>query len=220
MKLVALEGARILDLVPVEELRPTGGIYLPDFISAISQRYQFTSGPTNLGEALKQGAKFEHGKFVISDGPVVVKELAIYTDGIICDAFDTRTADLILDDFLAWATETFKLRERISPPHRTYTSAVVVAFETAVEPALGKLAQVCELLSRSLKAAYGWDYHYNLLRFGFSVDPRTIPHLRNTAFTIERRVNAPYEENRYYSFAPLQTEEHLRVLEQIERLVA
>jgi hypothetical protein len=106
MKIVTIEGGRILDLISTEELRPARGLYLPEFIGAIVSRYGFTSVPTDLIEAAKSGAKFEMGKFTIEGDVVAIKELAIYSDGLICDAYGTDTADLILDDVLEWATDT------------------------------------------------------------------------------------------------------------------
>lgn len=205
MKIITTEGGRILDLVPTEEFRPQQGLYLPDFIHAIAARYSFVLAPTDLVEAAKSGAKFKSGKFNLGGKSVSVKELALYNDGVICEATNTHTADLILDDFITWSTEAFKLQERKSPVRRTYTSALVCSFEKTVKSGLGKLSQVCDLLSKSLKNAYGWEYHYNLNRLAFNVDPGSIPHLRGTNFVIERRVQVPYSDNRYYSVAPLTT---------------
>jgi hypothetical protein len=36
-------------------------------------------------------------------------------------------------------------------------------------------------------------------------------------FSIERRAKTPYEEGKYFSAAPLQTRDHIRILEQFER---
>jgi hypothetical protein len=109
------------------------------------------------------------------------------------------------------------LRERVTPVRRTYTNVAIVEFERNVEYGLGKLAAIGNLLAESLHSAYGWDYEYNVHRIAFSVDPLGIPQFRNTQFFIERRLKSPYSENRYYSGAPMQTEEHLRLLETIER---
>jgi hypothetical protein len=216
MKVIATEQGQVLDIVPVEELRPPGGVYLPDFVQSITARYGFLSSPTNPLEAVSTGAKFQHGRFTVDDTPAVIKELGIYNDGIIVNAFNTRVADLMLDDFFSWTTEKFQLRERQTHNPRTYVSVVVIEFERPTEPALGKLAQVSELFSESLNSAYGWNYEYNLQRIAFAVDPMTIPPLRNTQFFIERRLQTPYSENRWFSGAPLQTEQHLRLLEAIE----
>jgi hypothetical protein len=217
MKLVATEGGRILDHVPLEEMRPPGGIFVPDLIRAIVERYQFVAPPPNLADAIKSGAKFEHGKFVHGDMTAVIKELAIYADGVIGGSFNTDLADLILDDFFAWATTTFKLRERPGPVHRTYTSGVFVEFEKEIEPAIGKMATVCEMLSGALKSSYGWDYKYNATRLAFAVDPMTTTQYRITNFILERKLQSPFSENRYYSVAPLRTSDHLKLLEMIER---
>jgi hypothetical protein len=93
MKLIATEGGRVLDLVPVEEIRPSGGLYIPDVIKKINERYEFASVPQNLAEASKSGAKFEHGKIEIGGAVQVVKELSIYSDGLISDCFDTHAAN-------------------------------------------------------------------------------------------------------------------------------
>src|ERR1700674_1160756 len=98
MQIISMEGGRILDLVPLEELRPPQGIVLTDFFPALLRRYEFASKPVDLIEAGKTGAKFELGKYESKDGPVVIKELSIYNDGIICETYDTRTAELVLND--------------------------------------------------------------------------------------------------------------------------
>jgi hypothetical protein len=216
MKFVASDAGRILDRVAIEEIRPPGGVFVPDFIRALVERYQFAVLPANMADAIRDGTKFEHGKLPHEGQSVVVKELAIYADGVISEAFDTDLADLILDDFFAWATETFKLRERQQPALRTYTSAVVIEFEKEIEPALGKMAEVCGLLSDALKSSYGWEYTYNASRLTFSVDPLAIPPYRGTTFMLERRVQTPYSENRFYSAASLRTQDHLKLLQAIE----
>jgi hypothetical protein len=220
MKIISYEGGRILDLVPLEEIRPLQGVVLPDFLGAVHAKYEFSSKPVDLVEAAKSGAKFELGKFVLDGVPLVIKELSIYNDGLICETYDTRTAELVLDDFLAWATTTFKLRERQSPIRRTYTSAFICKFDKEIESGLGKLDQVRKLLSKALNTAYGWDYEYNLNRLNFMVDPMSIPHLRNTNFVMERRLQFPYSENRYYCIAPLSTEAHTHLLEDIEGMLS
>jgi len=216
MKVVTTEGGRILELVPLEELRPPGGLYLPDLIGAIVQRYAFTAAP-DLAEATKTGVKFEGGKFIHNGETVAIKELAVYSDGIICDAPNTDLAEVVLEDFRKWATAVFKLQEPISLVRRTYTSALVCDFDKLVESGLGKLSRTTELLFRALNDAYGWDYKFNLNRLAFNVDPKDIPHLRSTNFILERRVQVSYEQNRYFSIAPLTTEAHIKLLETIEQ---
>ncbi len=218
MKVITYEGGRVLDLVPLEEYRPAGGLYLPDFINSIRQRYSFVSA-TDLAEAMKSGAKFEMGKQVIGGETVAIKELSVYSDGLICEAPTTNLADQILDEFVEWATVSFGLSERTTPQRRTYTNAIVCVFDKSLETGLGALGRTCGLLSQAMKDAYGWEHEFNLFRLGFNVDPKTAPNLRATNFVLERRILTPntYSENRYYSIAPLPTVAHERLLETIER---
>jgi hypothetical protein len=55
---------------------------VPDLMRAMVERYQFNVLPQNLGEAIRQGVKFEHGKWTHEGQPFVVKELAMYADGV------------------------------------------------------------------------------------------------------------------------------------------
>jgi hypothetical protein len=217
MKFISIEQGRVIDLVPLEEIRPNFGIYLPEFITSITERYGFVSWPKDLSAAISDGAKFQHGHFMVDGTQVIIKELGVYSDGITVDTFSTHMSDLVLDDLLNWSKDKFALRERTTPARRKYLNVAIIEFERNVERGLGKLSAIGNLLAEYLRSAYGWDYEYNVHRIAFSVDPLGIPQLRNTQFFIERRLQSPYSENRYYSGAPMQTEEHLRLLETIER---
>jgi hypothetical protein len=48
-----------------------------------------------------------------------------------------------------------------------------------------------------------------------NLDPSKLPLLLD--FRVERRVGAPYDQNVYYSGAPLRTADHVAVLEEFER---
>lgn len=188
MKFISIEQGRVLDLVPLDEIRPNFGIYLTEFVTAINERYGFVSWPNDLSEAVSAGAKFQHGRFIVDGTQAVIKELGVYSDGIIVDTFSTHISDLVLDDLLNFAKDKFALRERATPARRIYTNVAVVEFERNVERGLGKLATIGNLLAESLRSAYGWDYEYNVHRIAFSVDPLGIPQFRNTQFFIERRI--------------------------------
>jgi hypothetical protein len=216
MKIVSIEQGRVTDLVPLDEIRPSFGLYVPEFIRAIAERYLFVGFPTDLAAADKSGAKFQHGRFIFKDTPAVIKELGIYSDGLIVDAFHTDVAESFLNDILEWAKEKFGVRERHTPMRRTFVSSIVFELDKDFEEAFDRLSKLTQLMSSSLELAYGWKYEYNLQRLSFAVDPLQIPHLRNTHFYIERKVQVSYSANRYWSGAPLTTERHTKLLEAIE----
>src|SRR5271166_3313653 len=122
MKLISTEFGQSFHPYLLEELRPlNGGLYLPGLITAAAERYKFASVPT-ISDALQQGAKFADGFLMVEDQIIVIRQLGIYNDGIIVVAYTTEDSDLILEDSIKWATETFRLREPITKGRRIYIS--------------------------------------------------------------------------------------------------
>ncbi len=220
MKLVATEVSRLLLLIVMDEIRPLGGAFMPAIFRAIMSRYEFVVGPTDIADAIKNGAKFEHGRFVSAAGPIVINDIGIFNDGIVVGAPTTDYADAITDDLLGWATSTFGLRERTTLKPRTYTSNVVVEFDRAAERALGRFESLSRKMSAALAESRGWGCGVSVQRLAFQADPLTLPSSMmpptSTQFSIERRGGAPYAQNRFWCAAPLRTGEHLALLEAIE----
>src|SRR5260221_7879777 len=114
-------------------------------------------------------------------------------------------------------TSTFALKPSITIIPPRFTSVLTVEFEMAIEPALKGLSKIASYVSDAYKEAYNEDIEVKLLRLGLNADPMTVPPFRNTQFFIERRLQRPYTENRYQSGAPLRTEDHVALFENIER---
>jgi hypothetical protein len=216
MKLVSTDFGQVLQLMNMDEMRPLEGLYLPDFVKGLQQRYQFAVVPNDLLEALKTGAKFHLGKKTIGDRTIVIKELGVYNDGLLISTTNTGDSDALVDDCIKWAIDEFGLRPAQTIIPRQYTSTVVIDFEQSVDKVLGQIEIIKNLLSYSLKSRYEWSYPISLTGISFGIDPQLLPQDRNSRFSLEKRVGIPFSHNRYFSAAPLPTEEHLKLLEQIE----
>jgi hypothetical protein len=215
--LIATDTGRVLQLIVMEEIRPPSGVYMPDLFERVAERYAFVARPQNLAEAIANGAKFQHGRLATPNRSMVVSEIGIFNDGLIVDATNTDDAEYIMEDLVTWASATFALRQPITIIPRRFTSVITIEFETPIERALKGLSTISEYMSEAFKHTYNEDIAANLLRLSLNADPLTIPPFRNTQFFIERRIQRPYIENRYQSGAPLRTEEHIALLENIER---
>ena len=216
MRIIATDTGRVVQLVVMEEIRPTSGIYMPALYQAVSDRYAFVARPQDLHVAIASGAKFNHGRLITPNKTITISDIGIYNDGIIVDSLNTDDAEIILEDFILWTKNILGLRDTITQIPRTYSSLVTVEFERPIESALRGVEIFTGSLNAALKNAYGWDLETNILRFGVNADPQSVPPLRNTHFFLERRISRPYSENRYQSGAPLRTEEHLALLQTIE----
>lgn len=215
MKIISLDGARVAEFIVTEEVRPNNGLYIPTLHHALVQKYKFLHRPLDPSKIISEGAKFAHGVMHTGEKEVIIQELLVFNDGIIATANTTDSAEIILNDVLAWTKETFGLRDQITKKPRGYTSIIIVDFETALEKSLGAISRFLPILS--LEFGHARDSHIpiDVFRLGFSADPAAYP---NNHFLIERRAGMPHVSNRYFCSAALRTEAHIRLLEQFEKL--
>jgi hypothetical protein len=172
-----------------------------------------------LGDALQQGAKFAEGRLLVDGEIIAIRQLGIYNDGIIVVAWNTDDSDLLLDDFMIWATQALNLREPITKPPRQYTSSVVVEFEVTIERAFYLLSEFKKAYEAMLKSAYNWDYPIEPTRINFGADVTKMLQGTSADFLIERRVGRPFSERRYFSQARLRTSTHLELLTRLEDII-
>jgi hypothetical protein len=217
MNLIATDTGRVLQLIVMEEIKPSSGIFMPALYQQLAERYAFVGRPQYDAETITKGAKFQHGRHLTPAKTIAIKEMGIYNDGIIIDAENTDDAEYIIEDFMVWAATAFALRPRKTMIPRIYSSVVTIEFDAAIEPALRGLDTITARASAALRQTYGWEHVVHLLRLGINADPQAVPLHRNTQFFIERRLGRSYGENRYQAGAPLRTEDHLTLLVGIER---
>lgn len=222
MRLINTEIGRVIRLIPMEEIRPLGGLHLPTALRMVSEQYGFSHTPDllrNWEETQKDGLKFQLGKLVHGNRTINVIDFTLYNDGIVATSVSTDDAELFLDDLMAWGKEVFGLREIDRTNVRTlYLSNVIVEFESSPDSLLKSFTILSESLAELLRTTYGLDLPVQLYGLGLHFDRTiTVPAWQTiTQFTLDRRINQPYSKNRFYSGAPLKTKDHLAFLEIIE----
>lgn len=219
MNLIAFDEGRVLQLFVGEEIRPYSGVSLPVFFSRLIDHYVFLERPPNFGDAIKAGAKFLNGHLTFESRDIAIKELAIYNDGIVVACHKTSDGEVVLADLMEWASKEFHMRPPITLKPRTYSSALIVEFSDSLDPLLNKFDKIAQRISSALNRAYGWDYDTHVARLGFKTDPTKLAPFTNTEFYLERRIDVPYSTNRFYSGAPLTTEQHLMYLGEFEKIL-
>jgi hypothetical protein len=204
--------------VVVEELRPAVGVFPPDFVAKIVNRYSFVKFPIDLFDALQNGYKFSMGKNPQNGEPIL--QFDIYRDGLIAIARDTNTAYKVFDGLSEWAIEEFKFQGPVIEPIRTYSSNVIVEFERSPELLFGKFRKLASIISFAYRnEPKGYTGDLRLWRLALMADPGLQLPFPQTQFLLERRAMIPAERERYYSAAPLSTDKHLKVLEEIENML-
>jgi hypothetical protein len=215
MQITAIMLARVLAFVEVQELNPQGRAYYPDIVAAVVRRFNFQVFPTKPADFNEQtGIQFTDGKF--SEG--TLDRLQIFTHGIVLDTrVSTDVSERLLYETLEWAKSELGLRYAEGMiKRRAYQSQLT--FESALKinrlnPILG---EVGDLIASKLTNSIGNVSDFEATGVIWNLD-QSATKLAPVAFTIERRSEVPFGDNKYFSAAPLSTSDHELILQKIEK---
>jgi hypothetical protein len=224
MRIIAFESCRVTALFPFEEIIPLGGASDLEITEKIRSKYEFVKGPSlTTDDVSKNGYRFETGKFVHESKPARIADFSVFRDGIVINAVRTEVAEAFLDDVTAYMKREFSFREFMTAPRRYFQSQIVVEFDVPIAKIIESFEKIAAAISKPLAEIYGTKIPMQFGRFDFSAD-KTLLSLPSPAtvhpFIVERRVGIPFEKERYFCSAPLRTGDHIKVLEEIERVLS
>ncbi|PYV72398.1 MAG: hypothetical protein DMG96_26275 [Acidobacteria bacterium] len=217
MQLTAIVMARILAFVEVQELNPQGKAYYPDIVSALVQRFNFQVFPTKPEEYNEEtGILFTDGKF--SEGSL--ERVQIFTHGILLDTrIDTDVSDKLLHDTLTWARSELGLRyEENMIKRKAFVSQVTFESEMNFNKLNPVLGNISNLITSKLRGSMGQTLNYEPTGVILNLD-QTASKIAPGPFTVERRVELPFTDKKYFSAAPLSTKDHLAALKEFEKVL-
>jgi hypothetical protein len=221
VRAIGSERARTVFLFPTEELRPVRGIVLADVVKSIVERYSFLPSSDLPDYDLSKGLSFKLGSFSVKDGMAAINDFTIFNDGLLCEANTTFYAEAFLYDFLIWSNNELKLGMPQSKIRILYYSNLVVEFDFDVIASLLGKDVVFGLLKKEINDTYNFDPNLYSTKIAFGQDKTEIPEKYLYGdFTIERRVGASFETNRFYSTAPISTARHFALLEELGKQLA
>jgi hypothetical protein len=186
----------------------------------------FSGVPAGVTANVHMPITMQNGTFSIEDRKIAIVRMDIAFDlgGLAVQTGSTEDGDLIIDDVVISLEGALGFRNINAFARRNYTSNVIVRFEKSLSEIVSFLGELCKIISPIMRGALEVEQEVDVERLAFSFDPLQLPAGKieagaNASFVLERRVNAPYKENRYFSSAPLRTADHVRVLEQIGALI-
>lgn len=214
MKLVSVESARAVWLVPLTEINPRGRNILP-LVVALIERYKFEKRPDakSLTEVPTK-IVFDVGSFPGTEGYPVYVSLTVHDDGLVVETrSSTQDAERFLRDVFSWLAKDYQLPsiDELSI-RRLYMSEVIVQFARPLQIFNEKFSR----FAHSLESGLGESHRrpMKLTNISFAADPEETK--RQIALRIEHAANTPFRENKFYSSAPIHTHEHLALLERFE----
>jgi hypothetical protein len=215
MKLLSILQARTVAYLEVDELFTRHHILGPEFTPNITERYGFLKVPEKLEDFLdeQKGIQFAFGRWE----ETVINQLALYAHGIAVEtAASTDISEKILYDVLSWGANTLNFNyHRDMIKRKAYVSGLLFSTDVSLNALHPKLKGIGEKLSSSVADSLGHVFPYEVTSLFFGYDTT---HTKPNApvFTIERRADVPFAENKYFSTAPLPTDEHLKLLKDFE----
>jgi hypothetical protein len=223
VKLISVKNARAIWLSNLNDLNPRGRAIERDVLSELARRYSFARIPDirEVVEARKknQPIVLESGTFLAQSGDAISIELSVYNDGLIVDSrCSTRECERFLEEVFSWLhVECGLVDFRTIAIKKLYVSELHLSSENSlniINPAMDRFA---EILAGKIASPIK-NVKYEVGALGFWIDPAQNP--RHVHFRLERQEDARFEEKRYYSIAPLQTDEHLDALAVLENLLS
>jgi hypothetical protein len=214
MQLSAVLLARVIGFVEMNDLNPRGSVRLPVVASMLAEKYRFLKcpeKPEDFDEA--KGVEFTEGVF---EG-IGIDKLTIWHNGIGIDLrSSTDDAKKILLESLEWlkadAGITFEpkmIKQWAYLSHITFYSDADFG---SIHPALKKLEK---RLTSAVSDLQGIDFDFRTNFVGCGYD-RTLRKFPVSDFSIQRRADTPYAEGKYFSHAPLPTQDHIELLRLFE----
>jgi hypothetical protein len=229
MKLIHVRQARSVWLFDLQDLNPKGKDVLEDLIDWIKDTYTFVVAP-DLEKALPpptkdgistlspSGLVFQRGRYQVrEDSFIEIVSLTLYNDGIVIDTTSsTQDADQFAVDLLSRASKEFMLAYEPDMIRRhMYLSSLIVRADVSLNAFNPNLAIFAEKISQALGSG-GSKFQFAAL--GFWSDPNDNGVHRT--FSFMPQAGKTFAEHRFYSEAPLRTEDHLRLLEELELILA
>src|SRR5271166_1810709 len=215
MELISVTKARSIWIFDFAELNPRGKRIQTEFLPWLKESYNFSKFPSSQDDLDETKAlAFLDGSFQASPKDTVSIDLRIYSDGFVVDSrSSTKVSDDFMDEVLTRVAGDFDLAYNPKIVRKKlYASELNVRCKRGLQTLNPKLKDFANKLSKLMHS------QVELSSVAFWSEQRASTPF--SPFRFERKLNADFSENRYYSAAPLQTEDHLKLLDELEMILA
>jgi hypothetical protein len=193
-------------------------VWILDLVKGLQDRYKFMEIPRLVGDYdLQRGMTFLKGTYF---GKFVIEKFQIYNNGILCEAkIATESVDEFLDDATRWATSELGLLTNYGGT-TPYLSNIEIESELDIAENFGKFSSLGKTIANFVRSNGLTTPDYSVSEITLHSDTWLTGTPRAVAFTFGRRHGHAHADNLYFSSAPLKTKDHLKVLDELESILA
>lgn len=217
MKILAIKSARVIWIIPTNYINPKGR-NLNSAVEKMRERYSFVNitPPEQLYGANKVNPNFEGGEFISKNGNPIEVSLTIHTDGLVADSrLSTNATEEFLVDIITWLSNEFgTVPADELAIRKLYVSEFYFAFDRTPKFFSPEVETLAKNASELIEDGKVGSYEFSGIVLGTDPGKSKNP----LTFRIEREFDTAFNENRYYSAAPLETSEHIKLVENFEKL--
>lgn len=214
MKLLSVRLARALWLMDIGELNPRGKDVFFHLFPALLEEYKFKVYP-KAGDDFSQGMKFSGGEFVKEDGTVLAVNVTLFTDGIAADTYSSTTdSDNFLADVLEDLPEMGFAFEPSMVRGKAYTSQLNVSCSNPLSALNPRLNNFASRITSELGGVTAFEF--SAIEFW----PDQTKAYKPASFSFQKRTGDAPSDNRYWSQAPLPTDKHVELLDDLEAILS
>ena len=218
MKVLNVESAKATWIFDLRLLNPRG-FTITALMAGITERYRFSKVPANPLDVKDGGLSFVEGVFRNSSGVDLGVTVTAYGDGVVADTFsNTDNTTEFLRDMAQFATEIGFPFPNENEIGKSFTSILCVQSEVSIQTLNPKLNGIARMIESKLVTMDGKPRTFEfagISLFSEDLSQNKAPSI----FKFERKVGQPFDTNRYFAQAPLETNEHIIVLEALERMM-
>jgi hypothetical protein len=188
-----------------------GDIYGLNLTKACEERYGFLESPRHLADYdLSKGVTFLHGYF---NNRFVIDKFQVYSNGLLVAAkVSTDECDEFLNDVVDWVTERGGIQYKDTDRKTFYSSNIEAELAAPISAAFPQFSRLGQQVSDALRTYGHIVPDMDVSALALSLDP-------TSTFRIERREGMPVDERLYFCVAPLRTADHIRLLEEAEKIL-
>jgi len=210
MKVIQTLLARVVLFADIRRINPNGLALRPIHVGLL-KRYKFLKYPTKPDDFdFAKGVRYSDGEFM-HNGKLIAVSLNIFNDGWVVESLDsTEGSEAFWQDAAKWVETIGFLGSKMFVSRTTYESQLVVQTQSDMARQFAKL-QTFATLIRSLRED---QKDQSLTGFYIGAEGEQI-----STFTFERLIGVPFKDNKYFSRASLQTKDHIRALEELEKVL-
>jgi hypothetical protein len=193
-------------------------LFITDVVDELRRRYRFLEVPSRADEiGADKVLRFGLGRFEAA----TIEKLEVYDTGLVArGAVETEVLDRFLEDVSGWASGTQHVKiDPSQPVARGYLSTLEVTPTLDLSKWTKGLDAFREMLS-TMVAAQGFSIEpYEMVSMAMQSDKEKAHPLHPGRFVLERRAGRPFDDNVFFSEAPVATSDHKKLLDLLETLL-